>query len=245
LIGVLLSFASLVLDHTDKASQFLSIIWNYLFVNIWYLWVVAAGYGLYRFVRLIQDLHNNTTKILTADAENKVHTQKLVEKESASRVAATDDLSKRINALDTGFKKDLDREVGALHAKLDELIRKEAHERADGINAINRRIEFERMNKIETSLPNQIIGRIQEIEKKLTAQISALNKRVEKVESPSGLNLETANRMGIINSTPPAIAPHEVIVPPKGRGLINYAPHDPTPKEAVVNALLEQKKKQP
>jgi hypothetical protein len=107
-----------------------------------------------------------------------------------------------------------------LQAKLSEVIRKEAHERADDINAINHRLDLdpERMNKLETSLPNQIFGRIQEIEKKFTTQISALNKRVDKVEPPSALALGT------------------------GTGLVNSIPRVPTSTEAALEAIIESNK---
>src|SRR4029077_17365258 len=175
----------------------------------------AAGFGVYWLLRLILNLHKQTNNVLptlmTAAADNMVQALKLVEKESACRVLATDTLSNRINSLDTRFQSDLDREVGALHAKLDELNGKEARARTDGINAISHRLDldFERMNKLETSLPNLTFGRIQEIEKKLTTQINALNKRVDKVESPPSLNMDTFKGLGLANSIPRVQTPTE------------------------------------
>ena len=114
---------------------------------------------------------------MTAHAEIMSRTVELIEKESKSRVSAIDTLSNRLNSIDTGFSTELKNAKREISAELAESVRKEAKERTDGINALLRELEkhFERMNKLETSLPNQMSGRIQEIEKKLTAQISALS----------------------------------------------------------------------
>ena len=270
LVGVLIAFTTMILDHMDKANALFSGIWNYLFVNIWYIWVLAAGYGLYRFVRLIQNFHNVTNKVIpglmTAHAEIMSRTVELIEKESKSRVSAIDTLSNRLNSIDTGFSTELKNAKREISAELAESVRKEAKERTDGINALLRELEkhFERMNKLETSLPNQMSGRIQEIEKKLTAQISALNERVKNVEPPR-LTPNTKNDnitptrpfvptpeglfgLGLANSTTKVPSSKGLLTTPVGLGLADSLPPAPTPENVVAEVLTElikQKKKQP
>ena len=215
IIPSVIALIGIALDHMDLASLLFSKIWNLLFVNVWYLWLAAAGYGLYRFVRLIQNLHNLTNKeipaLKTAHDENRTWTKELVDKESKSRVAATDNLSTRINSLDTQSRQDLTKGLVEVRSQLSELLRKEAHERTESITAIGRRIdgEFERMNKIETTLPPQII---------------ALKNRLDKVESPPPtplLNVDAA----------------------KGLGLINSATRTPGPLESLIDAAMKSKEK--
>lgn len=156
IIPSVIALIGIALDHMDLASLLFSKIWNLFFVNVWYLWLAAAGLGLYRFVRLIQNLHNLTNKeipaLKTAHDENRSWTKELVDHESKSRVAATDTLSTRINSLDTQSRKDLTDSLTAVRSQLSELVKKEEHNRTDGINALQRELEkqFERMNKIES-----------------------------------------------------------------------------------------------
>lgn len=247
IIPSVIALVGIALDHMDLASLLFSKIWNLLFVNVWYLWLAAAGLGLYRFVRLIQNLHNLTNKeipaLKTAHDENRSWTKELVDKESRSRVAADDTLSARINSLDTQSRKDLTDGLTAARSQLSELVRKEAHERTGGINAILQRheLDFERMNRIETSLPQQFLGRIKEIETKLAAQITDLNKRLDKAEPPPALDLETFK--GLINSPSHVPTPDEAFSDKGlGVGLINSVPRVPTPAEAMAKAIMDRNK---
>lgn len=223
-IPTAIALLGIILDHLDLATSLFSKIWTLFFVNIWYIWVVAAGYGLYRFVRLIQNLHNLTNNVLptlmTADAENQVKTLKLIERESASRVSADDSLSDRINSLDTKLREDLKRGLAELEKELSELVRKETRERTDGVNAHRHQheLDFERMNRIEASLPQQIYGRVNDLEKTLSAQIAALKNRLDKVESP----------------TPP---------PESREGLIQSASRTHSPLESLIDAAVKSKEK--
>ena len=62
------------------------------------------------------------------------------------------------------------------------------------------------MNKLDTSL-----GSIQEIEKKLTTQIIALDKRVEKVEPRSLLDMDPQKGVGLLNAFRPASSQAELL----------------------------------
>ena len=81
IIPSVIALIGIALDHMDLASLLFSKIWNLFFVNVWYLWLAAAGLGLYRFVRLIQNLHNLTNKeipaLKTAHDENRSWTKEL------------------------------------------------------------------------------------------------------------------------------------------------------------------------
>ena len=221
--AVLTAAVGLAFQYIDPPT-ILTEIWQRVFVGPWFLWFSAFGVGVYWFACFLMRLHRTT-----------VDTLKAVQQESGSRVAAIDSLSNRLNALETRFQKDLENGLFSLKGQLGGVIKNEAHDRNESLHALSRELEkhFERMNSIETSLPNRILGRIQEIENQLSAQISNLRQQMEK-PVPAGLvNSETATGLGLLKPFPTEGRP----------GLVNTPLSGSTPKEKVAEALLEQKRK--
>lgn len=91
----LVALAGLVLDHWPLASSFTSAIWQNVFVNIWFLWLVGGIYlaaRLGRFARSFYLRFNQLEERLLA-LETEVPTK--LEAEARSRVAGDEATSKR------------------------------------------------------------------------------------------------------------------------------------------------------
>lgn len=226
IIAFLTGVVGLFFQYIDPPT-ILTELWQRVFVGPWFVWLGAAGFGIYWLVRLLVKLHQDTTRTIPellkankelADKELLAKTQSLeilltasdlsLEQEKQNRVAGDDGLSDRINRLDIRTQKDLSDGLDTIKTQLLGVFKNEAHERTEGINAINRRldVDFERVNKLDTSL-----GRIQEIEKKLTTQISAIDKRVQKVEPRSLLDIDPQEGVGLLNAFRPGPSQAELL----------------------------------
>lgn len=231
IIAFLTGVVGLFFQYIDPPT-ILTELWQRVFVGPWFVWLGAAGFGIYWLVRLLVKLHQDTTRTIPellkankelAGKELLAKTQSLeilltasdlsLEQEKQNRVAGDDGLSDRINRLDIRTQKDLSDGLDTIKTQLLGVFKNEAHERTEGINAINRRldVDFERVNKLDTSLPTLTLARIQELEKKLTTQISALDKRVEKIEPRSLLDMGPQKGVGLINAFRPGPSQAELL----------------------------------
>lgn len=147
-VPTFVAVAGLILDHLNLAGSVVFEIWQRMFVNIWFVWLGLSVYGAFRLVRFVLTLNRSITESLPARLDT---LDKRVETEAKSRVAKDDDLVRQIDKLDTrvaGELKDLREDA---RAEIAQAAQRESHQRADGINAVQRELEktFERINRIE------------------------------------------------------------------------------------------------
>lgn len=183
--------AGLIIDHLNLAGSVVSEIWQRI-LNIWFIWVPIAAYGAFRFVRFVRSLHRTIAESIPASLTTldkrltafEAELRNLVEAESRSRVASDDTLSSRLNNLDTRMTGELKTMREEVRAEFAQVAQREAHQRADGINAVQRELEkhFERMNRIETTLSKQV----SDLQAKLTPPEKPLTP-AELLASPRGI----------------------------------------------------------
>lgn len=260
-ITVLTSIVGLIFKYIDPPT-ILTELWQRVFVGPWFMWLGAAGFGVYWFVRLIIKLHHDTTTAIPAliKSQNEPIQKQLMEKtsqfeilhtsseislsqEKLNRFAGDENLSGRLNTLEINLKQDLKRELSALQTELSKLIGEEGLVRNETSAEIDKRFkaESERITKIEASL-QQVIQGSKTTDLKRAGEITALNKRVGTLQPPPPLTLQ--NYKGLINSAPPAPTPREGLGLGMGlMGLANPTPRVPTPDELFSKAILERKNK--
>ncbi len=259
--AVLTTIVGIVFKYIDPPTV-LTEIWQRIFVGPWFIWLGAAGFGVYWFVRLIIKLHHDTTTAIPAliKSQNEPMQKQLMEKtsqfeilhtssgisleqEKQNRFAGDENLSGRLNTLEINLRQDLKRELSALQTELSKLIGEEGLVRNETSAAISKRFkaESERMTKIEASL-QQVIQGIKATDLKHAGEITALNKRVDTLQPPPPLTSQSYE--GLNNSAPPAPTPREGLGLGMGlMGLANPTPRVPTPDELFSKAILERKNK--
>lgn len=222
--------AGKIIDHIDTLK--IIAVWQDLFLDIWYVWLGVGVFGLSLLGHFLLNLHRNTKQLLnivgSVDEQAKVvsvlpvritdiaqrieQVSAVLDKEMLVRDEQDQKISTDFNNLQIGITTIINHTREQLRTESSEAIQKETNQRIDGINALLRDLNehFERLSNIETFLPREFSEGTKALETKLTAQIAALNKRMDKAEPPSALDLGTAT--GIINSFSPAPTHDEMIV---------------------------------
>lgn len=203
IVPTAVTVASLIIDHFTLAGSVVAEIWQRI-LNIWFIWLPLSAYGAFRFVRFVRGLHQTITQSIPARLDTldqrltafETEIRNLVEAEARSRVAGDQILSNQFNNLDARVTAELKTLREDVRAELAQVAQREAHQRGEGINGVQRELEkhFERMNRIEDTTTAKA-KQVAELQAKLV---------------PFEKTLPTA----------------ELRPAPRGAGLLNMAPHD-------------------
>lgn len=136
-VSAFIALAGFLLDHWQATSEFfLTHIWQRLFLNLWYIWLALAAYGLYRFVQFLRELRRRVKTAetlitsLTNDSELRDSAlldelkksvkalNEMIGEEKKVRTSQDQSLSERLNHLES---KELARKLEQVEAEVKKL----------------------------------------------------------------------------------------------------------------------------